>query len=544
MQPSNNKGMRVRPEEAEKLFKQVLSEFGVLLDLEISNGSEPASFIWGKVTLPKWYLSKSRELMLQTLRHEVGHRIVFPGKPDWEKLTMSLAQKNGVSDPETFANIVADWFVDYELLKKYGVEYYSRVTDAVKSYNGKDPRYWIFASVYQLMAEECGIKTPNIIAKAKRLCKDGDKIVEVAKEAYKIIRSNASLEGKIEQLAQLLKEWFHIFMKHSFEEKPKKYGKKGYVPAIRRLSPFIPAPTKLDPDDEKNPLREPQWLVQMLALYVDVESQVRRACRLGKVPAFLVELGIGYTGEVKFASDDVIVEAAGLSLYSRYVEALERVGASGAKVEELEQWTLGDLPHELRVEETLRVYGEVLPPVFSLKFSEREEPESGGRGGSVIIILDCSGSMAGSTMRVAKQAAFSILQEARKRGDEVYLIFFSGNAVPLPPGRSYDVYEKAVAAVVASGGTVLPRALRHALEYAAKAGKATTFIISDAGTSEVRVSARMVRELQKYGKVVFFWIGGAYGSYAEQWLRESGAKVYIVPFGRDFTEDALREALW
>lgn len=394
------------------------------------------------------------------------------------------------------------------------------------------------------MAEDLGIKTPNIIEKARKLCEDGDKVVETAKEAYKILKSNASLESKIGQLAELLKPYFHIFMKYSFEQKPKKYGKRGYVPAIKRLSPTMPMPEKLDPKDRKNPVRDPQWLIQMMALYTDVEKQVRKACKQpGKAPAFLVRLGIGYTGEVRFAGDDIIVEAARLSLYSRYVEAVEKVGVSGTKVEELEQWTLGDLPHELRVEETLRVYGEVLPPVFSLKFAEKEEPESGGRGGSVIIILDCSGSM-GGIMRLAKQAAFSILQEARKRGDEVFLVFFSGNALPIPPGRSYEIYEKAVAAVVANGGTVLPYALRYALEYAVRAGKATTFIISDAGTSEVKISAQMVRELQKYGKVVFFWIGGAYGSYAEQWLRESGAKVYVVPFGVDFTEEALREAMW
>ena len=159
-------------------------------------------------------------------------------------------------------------------------------------------------------------------------------------------------------------------------------------------------------------------------------------------------------------------------------------------------------------------------------------------------IVDSSESMGSTPMHIAKQAAFSILQEARRRGDEVCLIFFSGNAVALPPGREYDTYEKAVAAVVSFGGTRLPRALSHALEYAEKAGRVTTFIISDAGTAEVRRAVKMVRELQKYGKVVFFWIGGAYGEYAEQWLKESGAKVYIVEHGKDFTEDALKEAMW
>ena len=278
----------------------------------------------------------------------------------------------------------------------------------------------------------------------------------------------------------------------------------------------------------------------MLAMHAEyVESKYRPG-----VPQFLIELGIGNTGEVRFIKNEIAIEVTRLKFYSRYVEAVERVGTSGSKVEELEQWTIGDLPYELRVEETLRIYGEVLPPVFSLKFSTREDPEAGGSGGSVIIIIDCSGSMGTFAMKQAKQAAFAILQEARKRGDEVYLIFFSGNAVPLPPGRNYDIYEKAIVSVIAHGGTVLPKALIYALEYARLSGRATTFIISDAGTSEVSISASMVQELRKYGKVVFFWIGGAYGEYAEQWLKESGAKVYLLPYGKDFTEEALREAMW
>ncbi|MBW2636280.1 MAG: hypothetical protein JRC86_01925, partial [Deltaproteobacteria bacterium] len=406
MQPSDE----IRASEAVELFKKVLAEFGVLLDFEIVEGVAPASFTWGKVLLPRWYLKKPKKIVLQTLRHEVGHRIVFPGKPDWEKLAMKVGKKAGVTDLRTFVNVVADWFVDYELLKKYGEEYYSRIIDAVREYKGKDPRFWLVASVYQLMAQEHGIKTPDIVGKAMKLCKDGEKVVEKAMEAYKIITSGMSLETKIELLARLLKEVFHLFMKYSFEEKPKKYGKKNYVPAMERLSPSIPLPESSK--DNANPVRDPQWLAQKI-VHIGVENVDTDE---GGTPAFLVELGIGDTGSVKFTNDEIVIEATRLKLYAKYVEAVERIGSSGAKVEVLEQWTIGDLPHELRVEETLRVYGEVLPPVFSLKYSEKEEPESGTKGGCVIIVLDCSGSMRPS-MKVAKQAAFSILQEARKRGD-------------------------------------------------------------------------------------------------------------------------------
>ena len=537
--------LRVTPQEAEQLFTQVLKEFGVLLDFKIIKSNESATFTWGLVQLPIYYLEKyPANIVKQVLRHEVGHRVVFPGKPDWEKLTMVIAARKGVTDPETFSNIVADLIVDYEMMKKFGQEYYERIVAAANGYKGKDPRFWYMLAVYQLMAEDLKLKTPNFIEKAKKYSIKPDKLViPKAEKTLEILKSNASLEGKIEQLAELLKDLFHSMFRYSFDEKIRSYGG---VPNLSRLGPMIPAPGFMTSDDKKNPVRDPQWLSRMIALLVKKVTQCydKELCKPTNRPAFLMQLGIGNTGNVMFMDSDVVIEAARLSLYARYVEALERVGASGTKVEELEQWTLGDLPYELRVEETMRIYGEVLPPVFSLKFSEKDEPSSGGKGGSVIIVVDVSGSMSGLPLERAKEAAFSILQEAKKRGDEVMLVFFNGSALALPPGRDYDAYEKAIAAVLSSGGTVLSRALEHALMYAAKVGKATTFVITDAETGEVRYTMRLMNELARYGKTVVFWITSGGSSVSEELLKNVEAKVYVVPPGQPFTEEALREAQW
>ena len=525
--------------EVEQLFVEVLREFGVLLDFKVINSREPANFTWGIVQLPSHYLEKPASIVKQVLRHEVGHRVIFPGKPDWEKLTMIIAAKKGVTDTETFANVVSDLFVDYELLKKYGQEYYERVIHVANHYRGKDPRFWFMLSVYQLMAEELGLKTPNYMEEVKKYSIKPDLVISKAREAFKILRSNMSLEGKIEALAVLLKDLFTSFLRRSFDDKVRSRGK---IPNLQRLGPMIPAPEFMVVNDRRNPIRDPQWLAQMLALlFKNVQCNDTTKCKPTNRPAFLLQLGIGHTGSVMFMDSDVVIEATRLSLYSRYVEALERIGASGTKVEELEQWTLGDLPHELRVEETMRVYGEILPPVFSLKYSTKEEPMEGGKAGSTIIVIDVSGSMAGSVQR-AKEAAFSILQEARKRGDEVFLVFFNGMALALPPGREYDVYEKAIAAVLASGGTVLPRALEHAVAYATKVGRATTFIITDAETREVQYSIKLMNELSRYGKTVVFWITYRGTGRAEELLKNIEAKIYMVNPRQQFTEEALREA--
>ena len=534
----------MNPKEAEQLFTQVLQEFGVLLDFKVVNSKEPASFTWGLVQLPSFYLEKPANIVKQVLRHEVGHRVIFPGKPDWEKLTMIIGAKKGVTDTESFANVVADLFVDYELLKKYGQEYYERIVDAANHYRGKDPRFWYMLSTYQLMAEELGIKTPNFIERARKYSvKPDELVIPKAKETLKILKSNASLEGKIEQLAELLKDLFHAFNKRVYDDKIRSHGG---IPNLSKLGPMIPAPEFMVTNDRRNPIRDPQWLSRMISLLFMKYTQCTdpKLCKPTNRPAFLMQLGIGSTGSVIFMDSDVMVEAARLTLYSRYVEALERVGASGTKVEELEQWTIGDLPYELRVEETMRIYGEVLPPVFSLKFSTKEEPSEGGKAGSVIVVIDVSGSMAGLKLERAKEAAFSILQEARKRGDEIKLIFFNGMALALPEGREYDIYEKAVAAVLSSGGTILPRALVYAVEYAAKVGRATTFVITDAETGEVHSTIRLMNELARYGKVVVFWITSSPTSVAEGLLKNVEAKIYVVSPGQPFTEEALREAQW
>jgi len=534
----------MNPKEAEQLFTQVLQEFGVLLDFKVINSKEPPNFTWGIVQLPSHYLEKPASIVKQVLRHEVGHRVIFPGKPDWEKLTMVLAARKGVTDTESFANVVADLIVDYELLKKYGQEYYERIVEAGNGYRGKDPRFWFMLSTYQLMAENLKLKTPDFIEKAKKYSiKPDELVVPKAKKTIEILKSNASLEGKIEQLAELLKDLFHAMFRRSFDDKIRAHGG---LPNLSKLGPVIPAPEFMVQNDERNPIRDPQWLSRMIALLAMKHTQCPdpSLCKPSSSPSYLMQLGVGFTGSIFFMESEVMVEAARLSLYARYVEALERIGASGTKVEELEQWTLGDLPYELRVEETMRIYGDVLPPVFSLKFSTKEEPSSGGKAGSVIIVIDVSGSMGGLKLERAKEAAFSILQEARRRGDEVKLVFFNGEALALPEGRDYDIYEKAVAGVLASGGTVLPRALEHAVEYATKVGRATTFVITDAETGEVGYSIKLMNELSRYGKTVVFWITSSPTRIAEDLLKNVEAKVYMVPPGQPFAEEALREAQW
>jgi len=173
----------------------------------------------------------------------------------------------------------------------------------------------------------------------------------------------------------------------------------------------------------------------------------------------------------------------------------------------------------------------------------KEEPSESGRGGFVIIIIDVSGSMVGLRIERAKEAAFSVLQEAKRRGDEVLLVFFNGDTLALGPGRDYDIYEKAIAGVLATGGTYLPNALMIALQFAERYGRATTFVITDAETAEVGSAIRLVNTLAKFGKVVVFWISDR-GSYvAEHFLKNVESKVYVVSPGQPFAEEALREAM-
>ena len=53
-----------------------------------------------------------------------------------------------------------------------------------------------------------------------------------------------------------------------------------------------------------------------------------------------------------------------------------------------------------------------------------------------------------------------------------------------------------------------------------------------------------MNELAKYGKTVVFWITSGGSSVSEELLKNVEAKVYVVPPGQPFTEEALREAQW
>ncbi|MHA1253725.1 MAG: VWA domain-containing protein, partial [Candidatus Helarchaeota archaeon] len=206
-------------------------------------------------------------------------------------------------------------------------------------------------------------------------------------------------------------------------------------------------------------------------------------------------------------------------------------------------WVIGDSPHELLYEDTIRIYGRVIPPVFSFKYSSYKKPDdSGSLGGNVCLVLDVSGSMGGKPIERLKEAAYSIIESAKKFNDIVSVIPFNHTIEDyciIKPGRDYNKAEDIVARLIDGGGTQITEAIKKALEFAEEKGTQTTYIITDTEIGDLKKAKNYLKKLKSYGKTILFVIGSNIHS---KYLSQLADKVYILSdASKPFTEEALIE---
>lgn len=166
-------------------------------------------------------------------------------------------------------------------------------------------------------------------------------------------------------------------------------------------------------------------------------------------------------------------------------------------------------------------------------------------GALVLFVVDASGSMnAQARMKVAKTAALSLLVDAYQRRDQVGMIAFRGDGAELllPPTRSADAAEKALAEMMTGGRTPLAAGLRLAEQVISRCppqeslepfivlitdGRATVAAGADP-LVETLVLAEQFRKRRIAGLVIDTESGAARLGYAKR-IADSWGAHYVVP---------------
>jgi hypothetical protein len=440
------------------------------------------SVSWGSVVLPEtmgghyeWFLRHAEMLLTR-----------FPANPETVALARTIAAARGM-DPELFSSLVSDIIACHEVMRGWGHE--GGYLDAVKhiSQQYHPPLGQLLVCfAYRLARKEIAA---------------GEEISEAVRRMAEILGYNVTIVRKLEMLADVLSR----FLKNP------RLGARGAG------APQAP-PSPVRPDDSGG-------------------DEFHKALALAELDPETLEGAIdgwrdysrGFGDQILFHRGPVAT-AMRMKLLSRVHEVRPRRRAGGERF--YEQWVVGDDPQKLRVVDTLRVFGAVVPPVASLKLGGHEEGNEGA-GGEALILVDVSSSMRGRTAYYCRLAAAALVLSAADRGMGVSVCFFNGAHLLRKYGRSYDEAISDIASVVFMGGT----GLADALDASLRSGEyGSVYVITDTEIEDQKERERTLRLLSAMARksgVVVYALEKVRGQ--SSWMRGDW-NVEVVEMGREFTE--------
>ena len=442
---------------------------------------ESFSVGWGSVVLPEsmrghyeWFLRHAEALLTR-----------FPANPETVAVARTIAAARGM-DPELFSSVVSDIIACHEVMRVWGHE--GGYLDAVRhiSQQYRPPLDQILVCFAYRTAHR------DIVAE--------EDISEAVQRISEILGYHVTVVRKLEMLADVLSR---------FIRNPRGAGGMG--------APQAPA-GPVRPDDSGG-------------------VEFHKALALAELDPETLEGAIdgwrdysrGFGDQILFHRGPVSA-AMRMKLLSRVNEVRPKRRAGGERF--YEQWVVGDDPQKLRVVDTLRVFGAVVPPVASLKLGGQEEGIDGA-GGEALILMDVSSSMRGRAAYHCRLAATALVLSAAERGMGVSICFFNGAHLLRKYGRSYDEAIGDIASVVFMGGTGLADALDASLrsgDYSA------VYVITDTEVEDQRERERALRLLSAMAgksEVTVYALEKARGQ--SSWIRGDW-NVEVVEMGREFTE--------
>ena len=305
---------------------------------------------------------------------------------------------------------------------------------------------------------------------------------------------------------------------------------------------------KQERDEEQETKQEPT-LADMRAIEIPEEVDESAGIDLHSLAREMMDAGL--VPEDMDAKDykthrKLLLTYRRLRLLDHYVEVVERLGSRRSESEELETWRIGDEPKKLEALESVQRHALLLPGVTTLKRASGSLTGTGGSG-SIMLMVDVSGSTMGEVIETERQAAFCIAETARRNGDEIGIVTFSTGVVEsiAPTRTEYEEVIEVILEMRALAYTNISDAASTAYEYIKdKPYSVTTFLITDGWIHDLEPAMPARRKLNEKGRLVIFLITALQDGklpQIPQKLVDEGFTTYMIERGKEFSEEALVE---
>lgn len=395
-----------------------------------------------EMLLPDSLCEEGADHVRSTIGHELGHPLVFPRTSHWSTYYTMLAERLGYADAHGFVNIVGDaWVNEWNARKTPWRTTFRRWAGGFyrSAVPGTDPRWDFLVNMMQGLLRELDGQEPVLHG-------------TIEARAFELLfHDERGFRARFEDLAELLRS--------------KLGGKPIETPGKVRTVAAGGLP-HLDPMKDAEEFREWADAVRGLGAGAGFEHVAKHHDR-----------------------SRCLFDVAELLAFAEFMAVEDEASRAAEKPsgpEELVPWLPSDSVCDLRIGDSLRQHGVLVPGVTTLKRVDgvERQAEKTGRG-TLFLAIDTSGSMSaclGGILVVGWAAALG----ARKRGDRVAALEFSGRAsYLLEPGFEYRKLKEILQRLEAGGGTRIGPALGQIIEVSRSTGrKPTCLLLTDTMVSE------------------------------------------------------------
>ena len=443
-------------------------------------------------------LYNPREHLRMLIRHKLGYRVYFPGTYEWEKIAIIIAAGHEIKAPQAFAYICADLFTAQAIMAEASDDQEKAIyIKAVlkDSYQADPQPLWLIKAL-----AFHGLRKGSLTkADAKRLGVP-ECYYRVAYEVVEILNSSIPVVNKLDRLAEVLKP--------ILDECFRQQSDLSRLPEIFAFDEF----------------ESDKALVALASLPSDLLNVAMTGL-----------YGKGSEDAIEFAPDPVVVQAARLMLYNEFLASRRSRSGQVESGRYYGTWTIGDDPAQLLIRDTLRAFGIVAPPIFSLKWADGEKGPSSSCS-HLGIVLDVSYSMLSPPSKAAraKEAAYGLVEEAARKGVQVSVCFFNSATLFKSYGYKYDEARTDIASVIVKGGTDLIEPLRRLHQSKVDSVVVITDAeVNDPADRETVIS--LMTEISQFASLNIFMIA----EDRHPWIEGRMWKTFWIKPGERFTEKTV-----